>query len=452
VRRGLPLALALALLCAAPAAASPDAGWTTFGNDVSRVGFVDAESPDPATLHEVFATHLDGGITAQILVASDTPTPGEITLYAGTAKGILYALNANGFERARRQLGYMHLDCQFLPDGDFGITGTPAIDARTRTLYVSDAKGFLHALDLVTLEEREGWPLRLYRDYRTRLTWGAITIVGRKLYVGTAELCVRRFAGKLFSVDLRTKQVDSWTPTPLRLGGGSGVWSWGGAAYDADSDSLLVATADAHEFGRNRGKNFVESAGYAEHVVRLDRNLRVVDAHTPIRPRTPRDYDFTGTPIVMRASGCPALVAAENKNGIVYTYRLRAIGKGPTGGIRLDGKLNGQPAWSPRTRSLYVVGHSKLFKLALTRTCALRLDWSIPLGTGTVNGPPVVVGDYVWFSVSDGLSVWAVDADRGETVTELSVGEPVFAQPTVLDGRVYVGGFLGLVKAFGALP
>ncbi len=451
--RGLAIVLSLAAAaCLAEAArAQPVSGWLTFANDPLRTGYVEQGIDNPAGLHDLWNAKVDGRVTTQVLVVRDVPAPGEQTVFVGTSKGVLVALDGNGGTRATRQLGFMKLSsCPFLPDGEFGITGAPAIDGETGTIYVTDALGWAHALDVVTLEEREGWPVRLYRDPTVRLTWGAVTLAGGKLYVGTGELCRHDVSsGKLFSVDLATREVKTWVATPRILGGGSGIWGWGGPAYDARTDSLLVGTANAYQIGRNRGKRFSESAGRALHVVRLTRDLRVTAENTPLVVRKPRDFAFSGTPIVMRARGCPDLVAGENKNGVIYVWRLDAISKGIVSKLRLAGNLSGQPAWSPRARALYVSGHDRLFKLSLTRSCKLRRAWTIPLDVVSVNGPPTVAGDVVWFPVTEKYEIWAVDARSGAVLWRGSLGESVFTAPTVIDGRVYAAGFSGAVKAFG---
>ena len=448
--RGVVAVALAALALAAPAGASVS-GWLTFGGDSSRAGFVEEGIADPASLREIWATKLDGRITTQVLVARNVPAPGNVTFYVGTSKGVLYALNENGFERARRQLGFMRLkNCEFLPDGEFGITGTPAIDPRTATLYLTDALGFAHALDLLTLEEREGWPIRLYKDSWIRLTWGAVTLVQGRLYVGTGELCHEDTStGKLFAVDLHTRAVSVWTTTPQRFGGGGGIWGWGGVAYDRQTDSILAATSDAYHVGTNEGESYDPAAGFAAHLIQFDRRVRVRAAHSPFEPADRGDLDFSGTPIVLRTPGCPALVAAENKNGFIYVWRLKQLDAGLHDAIRIAGHLNGQPSWSPRTRSLYVGSNEKLFRLALTAKCRFRVAWSIPLGIESVNGPPTVAGDTVWFPATDTLAIWAVDARSGEVLWKGSMGEPVYTAPTVIDGRVYAGGFSGVVKAFG---
>ena len=391
----------------------------------------------------------DPVVTSQALVVRDVPEPGRKTIYVGTSTGVLYALDDGGFERARVQLGALELpDCQWLPDGRYGITGTPAVDPRTGTLYAADAQGMLHALDPVTLEERAGWPVRLYGDPSARLVWGALTIVGDTLYVGTGGLCGRA-PGLVLAVDLTTGELDRWTSVPPRLGGGGGIWGWGGPAYDRRTRSVLVATGNALPGGRNTGKRFNEAAGYAVHVVRLSPALDVLAANAPVSYRKPLDLDMSGTPVVVRAPGCPALVAAENKNGFLYVWRLGALDDGVVWSKRLAPKLNGQPAWSPVTRSLYVVGHSAAFRLQLTRRCAFRVVWKLPLGSDAVNGPPTVAGNVVLFAVSEDYSIWAVDARSGQVLWRGPLGEAVFAAPAVLDGRIYVGGFSGRFQAFG---
>jgi hypothetical protein len=221
--------------------------------------------------------------------------------------------------------------------------------------------------------------------------------------------------------------------------------------YDAPSNSVFTATGDALPGGRNRGANFTESAGYAEHVVQLDLDMHLKASHSPVNYRVVKDNDFSGTPIPVRASGCPAMVVAENKNGFLYTYRLNDIGAGVYRKIQLTKHLNGQPAWSPATRSVYVAGQTAFYRVSVTAApgCALKLAWSVPLPTASTNGPPLVAGNVVWCAVSEDQTVWAIDAVTGQQLTRLSAGESVFAPISPVDGRVYVGGFLGLLSAYG---
>lgn len=227
------------------------------------------------------------------------------------------------------------------------------------------------------------------------------------------------------------------------------MWAWGGVAYDAPTKSILVAPGDAFPGGTNVGKKFSESAGYAEHLVQLSAELRVRQANAPQNYRTYTDQDLTGAPIVMRASGCPALVSVESKNGSVYVWKLGSITNGVWWKKKLAPQLNGQPAWSPLTRSLYVVGHTRAYRLRVGLDCKLSQVWSVPLAGGGVNGPPLVTGNTIWFAVTADQTLWALDATTGELIWKGGLAEPAYAPPAILDGRIYEAAFLGLVAAFG---
>lgn len=452
MRRNLLVLLALLFVLpvgTVAAAGAPLTGWLTFSNSTARTNFVSEQTVgDPSKLNLVWTLQLDGFVTAQPLVVRDFPNPGDRTTYVATAAGSIYAINQNGYAIAKAKLGHMKLSsCAYFPTPDYGVTGTPVIDPATRTLYAADALGYVHALDLATLAERPGWPVRLFKQPSRQLVWGALTLARGKLYVPTALLCAAS-STNLFSVDVKTRKVAHWSPVPLALGGGGGMWGWGGVAFDARTRSILALTGDALAVGRNVGKKFSESSGYAEHLVRLDLNLHLRAANAPVHYRTYIDADLTGTPVVMRAAGCPALVAGQGKSGTVFVWRLDRINRGPVWKRKLAPKLNGQPAWSPLTRSLYVVGHTRTYRLQVTPSCGIKLVWSIPLPTSSVNGPPIITGNVIWFTVSGDQTLWAVDATTGDVLWRGGLAEAAFAPPAIVDGRVVEAAFDGLVSAF----
>src|SRR5262245_32871743 len=333
-RRGLLALAVLAALALVPATLaappSPLTGWLQFGNDVTRTNYVPAASAivDPGALHYLWSRQVDGTVTAQPLVVRDMPNPGDLMIYVVTADGYVEGINQNGFIVLKRRVGSITLPtCSWLPGNHYGVTGTPALDPATQTLYLADAQGYVHAMDAATLAERPGWPVRIYTATSKQLVWGAVSLIKGKLVLNTGLLCDRG-VGRVFSIDLASRKVKSWSAVPLTMGGGGGMWGWGGVAYDAPTASLLVATGDALPGGKNQGKAFDESAAYAEHLVQLGLDLRVKAANAPQRYRTYVDRDLTGTPVVMRAAGCPPLVAAESKNGSVYVWRLNRIKAG----------------------------------------------------------------------------------------------------------------------------
>jgi outer membrane protein assembly factor BamB len=453
--------LALAALAAlflvpttlAGATEPPLTGWLNFSGSAARTNFLPAEFgvPDPTALNLLWATQVDGIVTAQPLVVHDLPTPGELTVFVVTGNGYVEGINQNGYIISKRQLGHMRLaTCAWLPGNNYGITGTPEIDPVSHTLYVADALGFIHALDPATLEDRPGWPVRIFNQPQRQLVWGAVSLVKGKLYVATGLLCARG-SGNVYSVDVKTRKVARWNAVPFSLGGGGGMWGWGGLAYDAPSSSLLAVTGDALPGGTNIGKKFDESAAYAEHIVQLGLDLRLRASQAPQRYRHYVDQDLTGTPVVMRAPGCPPLVAGESKNGNLYVWRLNRIASGVYWRKKVATKLNGQPAWSPLTRSLYVVGHQSAFRFQLgpAPTCQFTQVWSVPLVGFAVNGPPLIFGNTIWFTVSSDQTLWTMDATTGALLWKGGLAEAAYAPPAIVDGRVYQAGFSGLVSAFG---
>jgi len=159
-----PLVLGAVLALCLPAAAATPTDWTTFGDGAARAG--DAAAVPPG-LSRDFALPLDGRIVGQVLDARGT-------FYAATTAGEIAAFTPDGSLLWHDDVGQLAQSCQQL-DG-YGIVGTGVIDEGSNSLYVADAFGRLHALDLATGAEHAGWPLRVFSDFRRELVWGALTL------------------------------------------------------------------------------------------------------------------------------------------------------------------------------------------------------------------------------------------------------------------------------------
>ena len=339
-RTWLAVALVL-LLSGSGASAQSSSGWLVYGNDLARSSSTDT-SLSPPSVRPAWFTPISGRVSAQALVAQDVPGPGQRTVYVATSKGVLYALAENGYVRWRVELGQLERVCQQI-DG-YGVTGTPAIDLGTHAIYAADAFGRIHALDLATGAERPGWPVTVYTDFRRELVWGALTAVDGSLYFGTGSYCDRKMIAKVFRVDIATGGVSQWEVVPKRLGGGGGVWGWGGLAYSAARDSLYAVTGNAFEGGTNRGKRFREYAGYGERIVELGPDLRVRGSSHPSDIHQVNDLDFVGSPVVFEHGSCGELAAALNKNGSLYLWRTRRLAAGPISSLRLSNPTLAAPA------------------------------------------------------------------------------------------------------------
>jgi PQQ-like domain len=438
--------VAVLLAGGAPARESADgAAWTTFGNSPSRTGAATA-SFDPKSLKPPFFLPLAGRVTAQVLTA---PTAGGgTTLFSTTSDGRVYAVTQRGYVLWTRDFGQLATACPQL-DG-YGITGTGAIDTATRTLYVADAFGRLHALDLDTGAEHNGWPVRVFADIAREHVWGALLLADGRVYVPTGSSCdTGPMQGHVYAVDLASRDVRAWAPVPAELGGGGGIWGWGGVAYSARRDSLFVATGNAFRQGD-------ETAGYGEHVVELSPDLDVRSASTTPEPTSGADADLVGSPVLFDRPGCGELVAAIKKDGALFGWRTDDLATGPLWRVQIEqfdesNPVLAQPAYDPRLNALVVVTGKRIVRVDVLGDCTPHVAWSRALGTTTENGLPTIDGPTIWVTLSGkSWTLAAVDAATGEIRTRVPIGGPVLTAPTIVDGELVLGSFVGGLQAFGS--
>jgi hypothetical protein len=240
---------------------------------------------------------------------------------------------------------------------------------------------------------------------------------------------------------------------PASLGGGGGVWGWGGTSFSPSQNALFAVTATAFPGGTNTGSAFSESAGYGEHLVELDPSLNVVASNHPSDISEPEDLDFFGAPVVLDRAGCGELVVAADKNDEVYAWRADDVADGPVWSISLEqfdaaNPLLSQLAWSPSSSSVYAVTGTQLARISIGANCAGTVTWTRPLGTDTENGSPTISGTTLWFAINGKPQLVAYDARTGERLTSLPLGGTTLVAPTVIDGRLVVGTFTGLIEGF----
>ncbi len=432
----------------------PVSGWLSFGNGPARTG-ASAAALDPRSLASSWTRSVEGMDTVQPLVARNVPARGQTTAYVATGDGHLLAYAPNGYVRWQRNLGTLPNACPQLDE--YGVTGTPVIDPGTRAIYVADAFGFLHALDLASGAERRGWPVRLYDDPAAELVWGALADVDGSIYVGTGSFCDRPMEGKLIRVAIGARRVSTFTVVPKSLGGGGSVWGWGGAAYSAKQDALFVVTGNAFEGGTNTGSAFSESAGYGEHLVELSRDLQVLAANHPSSVQGTDDFDFAGSPVIFTPAGCDEVVAAVNKDGRLFLWHANAIADGPFADVLLqkeseDEPLLTQPAYDAATRSVYVATFPSLARVSLDGCSAAHVAWRSAFPHATLQGSPTVAGTTVWIALSGAPArLRGYDAKSGRVVEERLFGGLSFAPPSIVGGRLYEGARQGFATS-AAVP
>jgi hypothetical protein len=447
VRRPITVVAALLAVLTGTGPVAGDGSWTTFGNAVDRSGVATA-SFSVTSLKPAFFLPVAGRITAQVLAA--TAPGGGSTLYAATSDGRVYAMTQRGYVLWADDFGQLAVECPQL-DG-YGVTGTGAIDAATRTLYVADAFGRLHALDLDTGAERAGWPVRVYTDVAREHVWGALLLADGRVYVPTGSYCdTGPMQGHVYSVDVATREVHAWAAVPTALGGGGGIWGWGGIAYSARRDSLFVATGNAFRSGD-------ETAGLGEHVVELSPDLQVRSASTTPEPTSGADADLVGSPVVFERAGCGEVVVAMKKDGTLFGWRTDDVAHGPLWSVEIEpfdesNPVLAQPAYDPALNAVVVVTGKRIARVDVGADCSARVAWSHQLGTTTENGLPTIAGGTIWVTLSGkSWTLAAIDAATGAVRGRVPIGGPVLTAPTIVGGELVLGSFVGGVQAFGAAP
>lgn len=409
-----------------------------------------AAAPVAQSVGNLWAIKLPGRITSQPIVVRGAPGTHRATVYFATSAGVVQAISDTGRPLWRVQVGKLEHVCTQL-DG-YGVTGTPVADPVTRSLYLADGVGRLHALDLATGKERAGWPVRLYSDFRQELVWGALARVGDSIYFGTGSYCDAPMVGKVFRVNVRTRAVSHWDVVPEEHGGGGGIWGWGGLAYSSARGSLLAVTGNAFRGGTNDGDSFREWEPYGEHLIELSLSLKIRSSSHPKGLTAENDLDFVGSPVLVTRPGCPEQVIALNKNGKLYAWRTKSIAEGPAWTLQLSPSNPARPlvtqaAYSTALRALFVSVPRGLVKVAIGKGCAGKIAWRHH--DGVIQSTPTVAGSVVWtVDWHNGAALVGIDGRTGHVRARRTLGKDLYyVGPAVLDGKMYLGSFSGLVRA-----
>ncbi len=431
-------------------------------------------------LDPAFHASVDGFIYAQPLFLDQG---GLDLVIAVTAQNKVYALDAkSGAAVWSRTLGAPVALAQLLCGNidPLGITGTPIVDAASRTLYLdamttpdggATKKHLIFALSVDDGSTRPGWPVDVSAtaragsmafDSAVHNQRGALLLLGGVLYVpysGHYGDC-GDYRGWLVGISTsRPTQVTAWATTGL----GGGVWAPSGVA--SDGTSLYVAT------GNTIG---VPSWVGGEAIIRL--------APGPVFSGQSADYfapsswpSLDGTDLDLGGSGValidmpgastPKLVAALGKDGNVYL-----VGRNNLGGI-------GTALYNARVSSdqiitasvVYTTGQGTylafrgagvgcpagqtgdLVALQITPPSA-RVAWCASAGGG---GSPMVTqsggATVVWGLGAQGdgrLHAYAGDSGAALGDSDAMGGIRNFQAPIAAKGRVFVGGD-GAVYALG---
>ncbi|PYV68304.1 MAG: pyrrolo-quinoline quinone [Acidobacteria bacterium] len=437
--------------------------WLMYGFNLQRTGENPFESIlTPSTvagLHELWSFDLGSVTIMQPVLATGVIVNGspKDLVYMGAEHGDLYAIDvASGTMVWHRNLGSQQTSCHDMPDGVFGVSGSPFLDRTNNRMFVVGGDGNMYALDLSTGAILSGWPVAVTADPAHEHTYGAVNINNGVVYAETASYCdLTPYHGKIVAVRIATHTVlGTFFPAGPRTNGG-GIWGPGGISIDPATGDVFTATGNA----LNNPENF----RYCENVVELSSALRVFGSNYP--GLTGKDVDFGATPILYQPPGCPPMVAAKNKTGVLVTYQRGNVSAGPNQRLQIanisDWQFNGIPAWSDTTHLLYISNSSDsnsaqtkhgMVALSVGANCNLRLAWQTTVGPNFASvSPPTVAGGVVYYGDGPGSQLLAFDAVTGTQLwsSQSIIAGAIYGAPMVVNGQVFVGAWDGKLYAFG---
>jgi outer membrane protein assembly factor BamB len=457
------IVFALAASASVAGAADPNY-WTSYGFDNQLVnGFPTGVFTLKAVpkLRLAWSQQLDGAVFASPLSAN---VNGAQLVFAATENGSVYAIHAgSGTIAWKRELGAVETpQC-----GTWGVTSTGAIDLDRAVLFVANADGELHALDLATGEEKPGYPVAVVPNNLYEYVWGGLRIANGHVYVPVASYCDvgppggPMPEGRLVAVPLGAPgDAKVWDPVP---GGGNmgGMWGWGGVSIDPSNGRVFTATGNSYVYSGDCSC-YVDNAGYGDHVVALAPDLSsVVDSNDPGIPDT-GDSDFGAAPLLFHPVACPPLAAANNKDGALYLWNRDRLSAGPMLRLPLgDGQAAfvGSPGWSEAKQMVYVAQSviradgqrlgNGVTAWHVDAGCGLRPIWQAALGDGN-QATPLVLGSVVFATGGKPGGFYALNGGSGAKLWSFPTAGRTVAGMTSAAGQLYGADTSGTVYAFRA--
>jgi len=414
--------------------------WPTYHRTNNRSGV--AKTTIRLPLHHKWTKRLDGAVYGEPLMVNGT-------LIAATENDSVYGINPNnGNVRWHRRLGTAQQQSG-LPCGNIfplGITGTPAYDAATGSVFVvaetagghhtlwalnaaSGAKRWHRSMDLVPSRNRSAEQQRsalLVTQGRVITTYGGLD--------GDCD----NYVGYATSTSTSGKGRTSVYAGPTSRE--AGMWSPGGAMV-GHNGNVYVASGN----GAETGGHFDKSDSVTE---LTPRSLHRVALFAPASwaDDNLRDLDLgSSSPVPINGR-----IVIAGKRGTVYLLRpgLGGIGGQLTtingcnayGGAAHVGDVAIMPClYSRQVRALRVGKHS------------LRWLWST-----SAYSSPIVAGSKVLVADLDSNTLKVLSLSNGHVIASIGIGPlsggsgHVFPSETVVGDSIYVGTMTGLSAISGS--
>jgi hypothetical protein len=323
-------ALVVASLLATPAQAQYG-GQFSWQNTNLNETILTPSNVNSTSFGKVFSYSVDGSIFAQPLYVPNVTIPGQgvhNVLYVVTENDSAYAFDADGLQSnplwytsfINPAAGITAVPCQLITANlcniapIIGITGTPAIDDSTGTMYLDthiDNNGtlyhYLHALDITTGAEKNGGPILIQASVPGKGIDGSGGMVpfdaahtfqrpGLLIMNGVVYIPYGNYHGWVLAYNETTlAQLYVFNASPNSTN--SNIWQSGQGLVADSQNNIYFATSDATFDVYNTSKN-----DYGDTLIKLNSSLQVVDYFTPMDQacRGGHDVDLgSGGPLIL---------------------------------------------------------------------------------------------------------------------------------------------------------
>jgi outer membrane protein assembly factor BamB len=419
-----------------PASALDPNDWPVYHLDAARTGNSATFPPVTAPLSLAWKANLDGAVYAEPIVVHSV-------LVVATEGDSVYSLEPSTGDVIWKTNVGTPVPLNALPCGNIdplGITGTPAYDPTTNTIFaVAEVTGPHHVL--FALDPDDG-SVRWSRtvdlpgdDPRTHQQRSALAIANGYVYIGFGGLAgdCGQYTGKVVGVPVTGSGNTISYRVPVKREGA--IWATGGPVVDANGN-LYVSTGNGSSTTTYDG---------SDSIIELSPDLEQLSLFAP---RTwaadnSRDADLGSLSPTLTPNG---YVFIAGKSGTGYVARQGQLG-GIGGQVSQQTLCRGFGGTSLDGNDVFVPCTTGTARVSILADGSMKVVWKASVAA---NGPPVIGGGAVW-SVDTAKGVlYALDEATGKSVGSISIGAvPHFVSPTLWQGLVFVGTSHGVVAVNG---
>jgi len=400
--------------------------WTTYHGNTSRSGFLPMANVTGVHAQWAGPVGLDGQVYAEPLTCGNA-------VFVATEGDSIYAVNvSNGNVLWKTNLG-SPVPGSALPCGDInpsGITGTPAIDVATGTIYavafLSPGQHVLFGLSIkngsvlsrVVVDAAGANPLVEQQRGALLLDNGVVYIP----YGGLDGDC-GQYHG--WVVGARTNGSGSLLSYPVPTGREGGIWGTAGVALGPNGN-LYVATGNSEA---------TTTFDYGDAVIELSPSLAVLDYFAPTNwaQLNSGDIDLGSVAPTIMPNGD---VFQIGKEGVGYL--LSGSHLGGIGGQLFDESIcgGGYGGTARVGQSILVPCDDSLVKVVVG-TSSFSVAWK---ASGFDAGSPIVTGDIVWAVNISTSDLVGFNLSTGQPVYSFALGSvDHFITPSAAPGVLFVG-------------